>query len=89
MIKIQIIISVNCSENPFLKANLRKNHWESEVIGKYSPFRIYGNYTINKKINPVKEDKQIDSFIEDNSIISNQIKNINTGDKSNLFFNRE
>jgi hypothetical protein len=81
--------SSESSENPFSKANLRKKNRESEVIDKHKLYKIYGNYTTNPKINPVKEDKQIDSFIEDNSVINNQIKSINTEDKNNSFLNRE
>ena len=81
--------SSESSENPFTKANLRKNNRESEVFDKHRLYKIYGNFTTNPKINPVKEDKQIDSFIEDNSVNNNQIKSINTEDKSNSFHNRE
>ena len=67
------------SENPFSYANLRKNHRESEIIDQNKLKRIYDNYINNPKISPVKEDKQIDSFVEE----INNPKNMNSEDKNN------
>ena len=45
---------------------IRKNHRESDIIDNNKLNRIYDNYINNNpKINPVKEDKQIDSFMEE------------------------
>ena len=77
-------------ENPFSCANLRKNHRESDVIEKNKLYRIYDNYiNYNPKINPVKEDKQIDSFMDDISNMDKKIKSINTENKSNTIFKKE
>ena len=76
------------SENPFSYANLRKNHRESEIIDKNKLNRIYDNYINNPKISPVKEDKQIDSFIEEISSPESKLKNMNSEDK-NISINKK
>ena len=53
------------SEKPFSYLKLRKKHNESEIISKKQMYRIYDNYINNPKINPVKEDNQIESFNDD------------------------
>ena len=74
-------------ENP--NENTRKKNIERERNDKHKLNRVNGKYKVNPRINPVKEDKQIDSFIDENNINNNQIKSINTGDKSNSFYSRE
>ena len=76
------------SENPFSYANLRKNHRESEIIDKNKLNRIYDNYINNPKISPVKEDKQIDSSIDDLTNLDNKLKNMNSEDK-NISLNKK
>ena len=68
-------------ENQFSYANLRKNHRESDIIDNNKLNRIYDNYINNNpKINPVKEDKQIDSFMEEISNMENKIKDLKSID---------
>ena len=67
--------------NPISYANLRENHRESDIIDNNKSNRIYDNYINNNpKINPVKEDKQIDSFMEEISNIENKIKDLKSID---------
>ena len=76
------------SENPFSYSNLRKNHRESEIIDQNKLNRIYDNYINNPKISPVKEDRQIDSFMEEMSNLENKFKNMNSEDK-NISINKK
>ena len=82
-------------KNPFQRANDVSNTDESNYKDKnVSGFEdseknininsIYNTFNKNPKINPVKEDKQLDSFFEEISHMENKIKSINTDDKDSI-----
>lgn len=82
-------------KNLFQKANDVSNTDESNYKDKnVSGFEdseknininnIYNTFNKNPKINPVKEDKQLDSFFEEISHMENKIKSINTDDKDSI-----
>ena len=82
-------------KNPFQRANDISNTDESNYKDKnVSGFEdseknininnIYNTFNKNPKINPVKEDKQLDSFFEEISHMENKIKSINTDDKDSI-----
>ena len=82
-------------KNPFQKANDVSNTDESNYKDKnVSGFEdseknininnIYNTFNKNPKINPVKEDKQLDSFFEEISHMENKIKSINSDDKDSI-----
>ena len=75
-------------ENPFLRANLRKNHRESDLVDKSKLHKIDNNYINNPKITPVKEDIQIDSFMEEMNNIESKV-NINFEKNSNSLNKKE
>ena len=77
------------SENPYSYSNIRRNHRESEVIDKSKLNRIYDNYINNPKINPVKADKQIESFMDDISNADNKIRNFNLEEKNDSLKKKE
>ena len=76
------------SDNIFNNTNFRRNHRESELIDKNKLHRIYDNYINNPKINPVKEDKQIESFTDEINNDS-KVNNINTEGKKNILSKKE
>ena len=59
----------------------KNNNIKLDQNDKNKIYRLYDNYTRNPKINPVKEDNQIESFMEEISHIENKIKSINTEEK--------
>ena len=86
-------------KNPFQRANDFSNTDDSNknVSGfeedekNININKINNTIIKNPKINPVKEDKQLDSFFEEISHIENKIKSINNDDKDSIktFNNRE
>ena len=77
------------NENAFSFPNTTKNTPVWDIIGKNKiNNNLYNNITKDPKINPVQEDKQIDSFSEELNNIDNKIKSINTEEKSNSLYKK-
>ena len=78
--------SLDESENNerFSFNSLRRNNRETDKVDRNKLNRIYDIYMNNPKISPVKEDKKIDSIMDDISHLDNKISSINTDEKNNL-----
>ncbi len=69
--------------------SIRRKQRETDNMDRNKFNRIYDSYMNNPKINPVKEDKRIDSLIDDISHLDNKILSINTEEKNSLFNTKE
>ena len=74
----------NLDENDnseFSNNNINRNHRETDIIDRNKINQIYDNCINNPKINPVIEDRKIDSFMDDISNLDNKIMSINNEEK--------
>ena len=71
------------------KNNLIKNHRETDITNNTKLYKINNNCITNPKICPIKEDKYIDSFMEEINNIENKIKSINTDEQNCSTYKRE
>ena len=69
--------------------NLIKNHRETDITNNTKLYKINNNCITNPKICPIKEDKYIDSFMEEINNIENKIKSINTDEQNSSTYKRE
>ena len=82
-------MSLDESDNERISLNsINKNHRDTEKIDRNKLNRLYDCYMNDPKIIPVKEDKRIDSFMDDISHQDSQLFTIKTED-NNILLNKK